>query len=113
MRNRVEDITCHPKRTQADNVRLAGTSFYQIVRENSGIPAPDEAPMSYTLESVIDFYNRNSNEGPLAKMYEFTAFCLEKYRQFLMQSIRAEEAEEAAEPEYDDTESEEDGSDSE
>lgn len=111
MRNRVEDITCHPKRTQADNVRLAGTSFDRIVRENSGIPAPDEAPMSFTLESVIDFYNRNSNEGPLAKLYEFTAFCLEKYRQFLMQSIRAEEAEEA-ESEYG-TESEEYGSDSE
>lgn len=111
MRNRVEDITCHPKRTQADNVRLAGTSFEQAVRENSGIPAPDEAPASFTLESVIDFYSRNSNEGPLAKLYEFTAFCLEKYRQFLMQSIRAEEAEEA-EYEYS-NESEEDGSDSE
>lgn len=112
MRNRVEDITCHPKRTQADNVRLAGTSFDVVMRESQGIPEPDEAPQSFTLEAVIAFYKRNSDDGsPTAKLYEFTAFCLEKYRQFLMQAIRAEEAEEAADLDYD-TEAE-DGSDSE
>lgn len=106
MFNRVEDITTHPKRTQAENVINAGRSFEQSIHSNSGIPEPVEVPVSYTLESVIEFYNTHQS-GPLAKLYEYTAFVLDKYRQFLMQTIRQQEShpyEESVEESYEEPE---------
>lgn len=98
MLNRVEDITTHPKRTQAGNVELAGTAFDRVMSMQNGIPEPDSAPTSFTLENVIEYYSSHA-EGPLKKLYEYTAFILEKYRQYLIQTIRMQEESSASDSE--------------
>ena len=78
----VEDITHHPKRTQAGNIEKAGTSYEKLVSEYS-VNFPDsevsDIPVNVTIESAIQYF-RSHLTGATANLYTFTADILEKYR---------------------------------
>lgn len=78
----VEDITHHPKRTQAGNIEKAGTSYEKLVAEsslNSHVSGASDIPVNVTIESAIQYF-RSHLTGATANLYAFTADILEKYR---------------------------------
>ena len=78
----VEDITHHPKRTQAGNIEKAGTSYEKLVAEsslNSHVSVASDIPVNVTIESAIQYF-RSHLTGATANLYTFTADILEKYR---------------------------------
>lgn len=82
MKMNVEDITHHPKRTQAGNIEKAGTSYEKLVAEssvNSPVSGSSDIPVNVTIESAIQYF-RSHTTGSLANLYAFTSDILEKYR---------------------------------
>lgn len=77
----VEDITHHPKRTQAGNIEKAGTSYDKLVSSIAGNQpvSSGDAPVNVTLESATQYFRDNAT-GILANLYTFTADILDKYR---------------------------------
>lgn len=76
----VEDITHHPKRTQAENILKAGTAFHTITEKGAiEATANSDIPLNVTLESTIKYY-RDHADGAFRNLYLFTAEALDKYR---------------------------------
>ena len=96
----VEDITHHSKRTQEENLRLAGvadtiTTVCEEPTVNGGVP------QSVTLESAITYFRANA-KGDTYKLFMQTADWLDKYRvasrtamNKLLKEAQAEEAEDS------------------
>lgn len=76
----VEDITHHPKRTQAENILKAGTAFHTVTYSGSqSSPVDSGIPVNVTLESAIRYF-RDHADGAYHNLYMFTADILEKYQ---------------------------------
>lgn len=76
----VEDITHHPKRTQAENILKAGTAFHTVTDRGAVSEAVEsDVPVNVTLESAIQYF-RDHADGAYHNLYMFTADALEKYQ---------------------------------
>lgn len=86
----VEDITHHSKRTQAENIAKAGTSFNLVmgIDSDSGVISTKGLtdistdilpPENITLESAIQFF-KSVDIPRYDKLFKFTADILDKYR---------------------------------
>lgn len=95
----VVDVTHKPKRTQADNIKKAGTAYADFsqlqdqtstsflvindtgvsVQTGVSVRAGSVIPKNITLETAITFFRRNA-KGELASLFTQTAEWLDKYR---------------------------------
>lgn len=77
--NNVEDITHHPKRTQADNILRAGTAFVTTTDQAKPENRQTDIPLNVTMESAIEYF-RSHATGEYTVLYSFAADILERYR---------------------------------
>lgn len=77
--NNIEDITHHPKRTQAGNILAAGTAFMTTTGTANPEPRNTDVPVNVTIESAIEYF-RSHAHGEYTTLYSFTADTLERYR---------------------------------
>ena len=85
--NNVEDITHHPKRTQAGNILAAGTAFMTTTDQAKPEQRQTDIPLNVTMESAIEYF-RSHATGEFTVLYSFTADALERFRAVPMKDKR-------------------------